>query len=171
LRRRSDVRVARALLALALALTTGCARHAVAAVAVPHAALPAAAPQAPAWSTGDLRRLRSRLAGPLGLSALATSGIAIVDAMGRSLFVRRDRAAATPASTFKLLVAVTALQTLGPDYRFETRLEALDEPHDGTLNGDLYLVGDGAGTSRGITAAWASGLRAADGILSRLSRA
>ncbi len=30
----------------------------------------------------------------------------------------------------------------------------------------LYLVGDGAGTSRGITAAWASGMRAADGILS-----
>ncbi len=28
----------------------------------------------------------------------------------------------------------------------------------------LYLVGDGAGTSRGITAAWASGLRAAEGI-------
>lgn len=31
----------------------------------------------------------------------------------------------------------------------------------------LYLIGDGAGTSRGITAAWASGLRAADGILAR----
>jgi uncharacterized FAD-dependent dehydrogenase len=30
---------------------------------------------------------------------------------------------------------------------------------------NLYLVGDGAGTSRGITAAWASGLRAADAIL------
>ncbi len=29
----------------------------------------------------------------------------------------------------------------------------------------LYLIGDGAGTSRGITAAWASGLRAVDGIL------
>jgi uncharacterized FAD-dependent dehydrogenase len=29
----------------------------------------------------------------------------------------------------------------------------------------LYLVGDGAGTSRGITSAWASGIRAADGIL------
>jgi uncharacterized FAD-dependent dehydrogenase len=29
----------------------------------------------------------------------------------------------------------------------------------------LYLAGDGAGTSRGITAAWASGLRAADGII------
>jgi uncharacterized FAD-dependent dehydrogenase len=29
----------------------------------------------------------------------------------------------------------------------------------------IYFAGDGAGTSRGITAAWASGLRAADGIL------
>lgn len=32
---------------------------------------------------------------------------------------------------------------------------------------DVYLVGDGAGTSRGITAAWASGIRAAEGILER----
>ncbi len=29
---------------------------------------------------------------------------------------------------------------------------------------DIYLIGDGAGTSRGITAAWASGMRAAEGI-------
>jgi len=28
----------------------------------------------------------------------------------------------------------------------------------------IYMVGDGAGTSRGITAAWASGMRAAEGI-------
>jgi len=28
-----------------------------------------------------------------------------------------------------------------------------------------YIIGDGAGTSRGITAAWASGIRAAEGIL------
>lgn len=31
---------------------------------------------------------------------------------------------------------------------------------------NLWLIGDGAGTSRGITAAWASGLRAADAIAS-----
>jgi len=30
---------------------------------------------------------------------------------------------------------------------------------------DIYLIGDGAGTSRGIVAAWASGVRAAEGIL------
>jgi uncharacterized FAD-dependent dehydrogenase len=32
----------------------------------------------------------------------------------------------------------------------------------------LYLAGDGAGTSRGITSAWASGMRVADGILAEL---
>ncbi len=32
---------------------------------------------------------------------------------------------------------------------------------------DIYLIGDGAGTSRGITGAWASGIRAADGIKKR----
>jgi len=30
---------------------------------------------------------------------------------------------------------------------------------------DIYMIGDGAGTSRGITGAWASGIRAAQGIL------
>ncbi len=29
---------------------------------------------------------------------------------------------------------------------------------------DIYFAGDGAGTSRGITAAWASGIRAAEGM-------
>ncbi|MBD3316999.1 MAG: FAD-binding protein [Chitinivibrionales bacterium] len=33
------------------------------------------------------------------------------------------------------------------------------------VKNDLYMIGDGAGTSRGITAAWASGIRAAKGIL------
>ncbi len=30
---------------------------------------------------------------------------------------------------------------------------------------DIYMIGDGAGTSRGITGAWASGIRAAEGII------
>ena len=32
---------------------------------------------------------------------------------------------------------------------------------------NVYMVGDGAGTSRGITGAWASGIKAAEGILQR----
>ena len=30
-----------------------------------------------------------------------------------------------------------------------------------------YIIGDGAGTSRGITAAWASGIRSVQGILKK----
>ncbi len=40
----------------------------------------------------------------------------------------------------------------------------VDERHFMALPG-IFLAGDGAGTSRGITGAWASGLRAADGML------
>ncbi len=36
------------------------------------------------------------------------------------------------------------------------------------VSGNVYMVGDGAGTSRGITGAWASGIRAAEGILKNL---
>jgi hypothetical protein len=32
----------------------------------------------------------------------------------------------------------------------------------------IYLAGDGAGTSRGITGAWASGIRAAEGMIASL---
>ena len=39
----------------------------------------------------------------------------------------------------------------------------LDEHFRVTDN--IYFAGDGAGTSRGITVAWASGIRAAEGIL------
>lgn len=33
------------------------------------------------------------------------------------------------------------------------------------VKNDVYMIGDGAGTSRGITGAWSSGIRAAEGIL------
>ena len=103
----------------------------------------AAAPSAPAWSAGEIRALQSQLRGALGASALATSGIAVVDADGRPLFTRRERIAMTPASTFKVLVGAAALQTLGPDFRFSTTLESVDDPSDGTIRGNVYLVGSG----------------------------
>ena len=36
------------------------------------------------------------------------------------------------------------------------------------VTADVWFAGDGAGTSRGITGAWASGIRAAEGILENL---
>lgn len=37
--------------------------------------------------------------------------------------------------------------------------------HNFQVAENIYFAGDGAGTSRGITAAWASGIRAAEGML------
>ncbi|MHB0897555.1 MAG: pyridine nucleotide-disulfide oxidoreductase [Spirochaetales bacterium] len=54
-----------------------------------------------------------------------------------------------------------------PEIKLYANRPAFADDHFMAAEG-LYLVGDGAGTSRGITAAWASGLRAADGILASL---
>jgi D-alanyl-D-alanine carboxypeptidase/D-alanyl-D-alanine-endopeptidase (penicillin-binding protein 4) len=53
---------------------------------------------------------------------------------------------ATPlagASTQKLLVAAAAISALGEDHHFETRAVAGSDVHDGTLDGDLTIVGGG----------------------------
>ena len=48
-----------------------------------------------------------------------------------------------PASTTKLITALAALEILGGDYRFQTRLLASGKVHESALHGDLYLVGGG----------------------------
>jgi D-alanyl-D-alanine carboxypeptidase/D-alanyl-D-alanine-endopeptidase (penicillin-binding protein 4) len=130
-----------------------------------------AAPKAPAWSTASLREVQSRLSAALDDPTLRTSGIAIVDANARPLFVRRERRPYAPASTFKVLAAVSALQTFGPNYRFVTDIRSLESPADGVVNGDLWLVGSGDPTltSNDLRAAagavYKSGLRRVDGAL------
>lgn len=129
--------------ALALAAVSACGHHAVSRPA-PSAPTPiAAAPSAPPWSSADLLTLQAHLRGAFRASALADSGIAIVDANGRPLFERRERTPMTPASTFKVLVGATALTTLGPSFRFPTTFEAAADPAGGTVHGALYLVGSG----------------------------
>ena len=49
-----------------------------------------------------------------------------------------------PASTMKLLVTATALELLGTDFRFETKLQIGGKIDDnGVLNGNLYIYGGG----------------------------
>jgi D-alanyl-D-alanine carboxypeptidase/D-alanyl-D-alanine-endopeptidase (penicillin-binding protein 4) len=129
--------------ALLLAAVSACGRGAPATHAPAGPTPLGAAPSAPAWSASELAALQSQLRAAFGASALATSGIAVVDGNGRPLFVRRERTPMTPASTFKVLVGAAALQTLGPDFRFSTTLESVDDPADGTIRGDVYLVGTG----------------------------
>jgi len=51
-----------------------------------------------------------------------------------------------------------------PEIKLYANKPEFRDPYFQALEG-LYLIGDGAGTSRGITGAWASGIRAAMGIL------
>ena len=58
-----------------------------------------------------------------------------------ALFVFNHRQAMRPASTMKVLTAVTALDLLGGDYTFQTRLCVDGDVEGRTLRGDVYCVG------------------------------
>lgn len=66
-----------------------------------------------------------------------------VSVEGRSLHRIRADADLVPASTHKLLVSTIALDVLGEDHRFTTRVLASQAPAAGTVEGDLYLLGGG----------------------------
>ncbi|GFE62048.1 FAD/NAD(P)-binding protein [Geobacter sp. AOG2] len=51
-----------------------------------------------------------------------------------------------------------------PEIKMYANKPSFIDPHF-RVSPHLYMVGDGAGTSRGITGAWASGIRAAEGIV------
>jgi D-alanyl-D-alanine carboxypeptidase/D-alanyl-D-alanine-endopeptidase (penicillin-binding protein 4) len=63
---------------------------------------------------------------------------------GEVLYQFRPNNTATPASTMKVVTTATALELLGPDFRFETKLE-IDGVIgvDSTLTGDVYIRGGG----------------------------
>lgn len=63
---------------------------------------------------------------------------------GDTLFTANAAAPVLPASTMKLLTAAVALDRLGPNYRFSTDvLRDGDVDANGTLNGNIYIRGDG----------------------------
>ncbi len=49
----------------------------------------------------------------------------------------------TPASNLKLLTCFTALERLGPDFTFETKIAYSGYIRAGVLHGDLYIIGSG----------------------------
>ncbi|MDX1428803.1 MAG: D-alanyl-D-alanine carboxypeptidase/D-alanyl-D-alanine-endopeptidase, partial [Rhodothermales bacterium] len=62
---------------------------------------------------------------------------------GRVLYSRNARKNLIPASGAKLFTTATALETLGPEFRFETVLYADGEIRGDTLFGDLVVHGSG----------------------------
>lgn len=62
---------------------------------------------------------------------------------GNVLYEKNGNIGMKPASTLKLLTVSTALDVLGPDYRFETKLYIEGKIENNTLNGNLYIYGEG----------------------------
>ncbi len=72
-------------------------------------------------------------------------GISVVNMeTGRTICSNNENMSLTPASTTKLLTTATALEMLGPDYRFETKIMTSGNiDKNGTLQGDLIIFGSG----------------------------
>ncbi|HLX26738.1 MAG TPA: D-alanyl-D-alanine carboxypeptidase/D-alanyl-D-alanine-endopeptidase [Candidatus Cybelea sp.] len=128
--------------------------------------------QAIAWSNDDRNRLAEGLQSAFApaLAGASAWSLAVVGSDGRTIFDDRAQSAVAPASVQKLLVAATALDDLGPAYRYHTVLAASEAiPQSGELDGNLWLIGSGdpslqsADLRNGIGILQRLGLRRIDG--------
>ena len=107
-----------------------------------------AGPDAPAGpaASADLSTLRTNLARIIADPGLlrAHVGLVVIAAeSGEILFEHNAERRFTAASTTKLVTGAVALARLGADYRWETRLAAAGTIAEGTLDGDLWVIGGG----------------------------
>jgi D-alanyl-D-alanine carboxypeptidase/D-alanyl-D-alanine-endopeptidase (penicillin-binding protein 4) len=91
----------------------------------------------------DTSRVRAVLAPIFSGNVFSRAGIAVVAQDGTLLYGKNAEKGLAPASTMKLLVASTALNMLGPKYRFETAFVAEAKPKAGVISGPLWFVGSG----------------------------
>lgn len=96
---------------------------------------------------------RSELAASaIGFCLIAPDGRVVVEKDAEQSFI--------PASSLKTVTTATALEVLGPEFRFTTELKATAEIQQGTLDGNLVLVGGGDPMlSLADLQAWATELR------------
>jgi serine-type D-Ala-D-Ala carboxypeptidase/endopeptidase (penicillin-binding protein 4) len=114
----------------------GVSRRAVIAGAAALLAAPVVRPARAAPDAPDAILARS------GLAAL--SGFAIADvATGELVEAHQPQVERPPASVAKVITSLYALEALGPDYRFRTRIRGTGPVVDGVLQGTLTLEGGG----------------------------
>ncbi len=71
-----------------------------------------------------------------------TTSLLVVDARtGAPVFAVEPDLPLNPASNVKLVSTAAALDLLGPDYRYQTRILGRSPDADGVVAGDLYLLG------------------------------
>jgi D-alanyl-D-alanine carboxypeptidase/D-alanyl-D-alanine-endopeptidase (penicillin-binding protein 4) len=109
------------------------------------AAVVAAVCLAASLSAAPLGQEIARLLDASPASRNAYWGIKIVDLRtGRTLYARNADRLFVPASNAKLFTAALALNRLGPDFQFQTRVLADAPPDaDGRIHGAVRLVGGG----------------------------
>jgi D-alanyl-D-alanine carboxypeptidase/D-alanyl-D-alanine-endopeptidase (penicillin-binding protein 4) len=84
------------------------------------------------------REIEKLLRGPL---RAGVTGLFVADARtGQALFAVNADDRLNPASNVKMISTATALELLGPDYRYPTRLLG-QPPQAGVVHGDVYLLG------------------------------
>ena len=94
----------------------------------------------PAWEDKIVDRIDELLKS--SIFKTSTVGIEVYDiTANKLLYTYNESQTMRPASTQKVLTAVTALDRLGGYYEFKTRLYYDGEIADGVLNGDLYCIG------------------------------
>ncbi len=71
-------------------------------------------------------------------------GICVYDLKNDTVIYARDaRKLLVPASNLKIITTSAALQLLGSDHRFTTRLIRIGSHEDGVIDGDIMLIGSG----------------------------
>ncbi len=74
----------------------------------------------------------------------AIIGFSVVNSeTGEKVFEVNAQIGLAPASCQKIITSATAMEILGPAYRYETVLGYDGTIHNGTLNGNLYVLGSG----------------------------
>ena len=92
------------------------------------------------WAERVRQRIDRLVAVPMFETSL--TGIGVYDITADSLVYSRNiRQTMRPASTEKVLTAITALQQLGGSYRFETSLYTEGAVEDSVLKGNVYIKG------------------------------
>ena len=92
------------------------------------------------WPRNIQYRLDSLLRHPM--FETSTVGLEVYDLTADSILYKvNEHQMLRPASTMKLLTAITAIDKLGGSYQFRTQLYYTGKVEDHTLTGDLYCVG------------------------------
>lgn len=92
------------------------------------------------WPRNIQYRLDSLLRHPM--FETSTVGLEVYDLTADSILYKvNEHQMLRPASTMKLITAITAIDKLGGSYQFRTQLYYTGKVEDHTLTGDLYCVG------------------------------